>query len=81
MRTIIEYEGSDVDFDDPVHAYLAGCFTLFALNMIKGDRPGNPEAAEAWMKERVAEALNGAQTAGIKIIPTTFTVKPGEMVA
>lgn len=72
MRTVIEYEGSDVDLDDPVHSYLAGLLSLFALHLIKGQRPDTPEAAEAWMKDRVAEALNGAQIAGISLVPKTF---------
>jgi hypothetical protein len=75
MRTIHQYEASDIDFKDPVHGFLMGMVGM-VLYALLSTKPQDGESSETAIKRIIAEILNHAAESGITItkteVPTVF---------
>jgi hypothetical protein len=70
MKTVHEYEPSDIDLKDPVHGFLMGQLLVAMLTGIKADPQDPPDADATYpLKRLIAGILNSAQKAGITIAP------------
>ena len=77
MKTFTEYEASDIDLKDPVHAFLFGQMLIIALTRFES-RPGDdPDDTMLPFLRQIADLLNSAQKAGLSIskseLPAAFT--------
>jgi hypothetical protein len=77
MKTVHEYEVSDIDLTDPVHGFLSVVVMSVLVRMMGKPHEASAEWAEEFMKRAVADALTAAERQGIVIakgepIPEAF---------